>query len=291
MTAGVPDGGDAPLAGAGTPFPFVQFEFAFPLGPPEGRYLRRDPRSEAPERVIVLRMAGARPRGRLRGRRPRPAQQGETAAVPIVSVTIIRPAPFEREHAAHEWLGRLRRDRAGLEREVGDGVRELNLVLRAYRAAAADPYAPDVAAHAATVVRVGYGSGDAVADGGFAEAYEVPERQRRRRRVEMLAPQERLAAILSGRTPVFAGEELVLRARVDLDADRAREAALQARVALEALLAELPPEAVGELGGARPAVAEAASAALAGALDAAQAQAVADAVGLMERILVRVNKG
>ena len=39
---------------------------------------------------------------------------------------------------------------------------------------------------------------------------------------------------------MLACEELVLRARADLDAGRVREAALQARMALESLLAELP---------------------------------------------------
>ena len=55
-----------------------------------------------------------------------------------------------------------------------------------------------------------------------------------------MAPLERLAAVLSGTEEVGVAEELVLRARLDLDADRPREAALQARIALEALLAEVP---------------------------------------------------
>ena len=56
----------------------------------------------------------------------------------------------------------------------------------------------------------------------------------------MEAPEERFAALLGGREQVLACEELVLRARADLDAGREREAALQARVALESLLAEMP---------------------------------------------------
>ncbi len=55
----------------------------------------------------------------------------------------------------------------------------------------------------------------------------------------MEAPEERFAALLGAREQALVGEELVLRARADLDAGRPREAALQARVALEALLAEL----------------------------------------------------
>ena len=55
----------------------------------------------------------------------------------------------------------------------------------------------------------------------------------------MQAPDERFAALLGGREEPLLAEELVLRARADLNAGREREAALEARIALEALLAEL----------------------------------------------------
>ena len=74
----------------------------------------------------------------------------------------------------------------------------------------------------------------------------------------MEAPEERFAALLGAREPPLVAEELVLRARADLDAGRPREAALQARVALEAL---------GGLAALREAVGSAANAALAGDLD------------------------
>ena len=60
----------------------------------------------------------------------------------------------------------------------------------------------------------------------------------RRRRAELLRPQERVAEVLGGRGRVPACELLLIRARADLDAARTREAALQLRVGLEALLAE-----------------------------------------------------
>jgi hypothetical protein len=102
----------------------------------------------------------------------------------------------------------------------------------------------------------------------------------------MEAPEERFAALLGGRTAALAGEELVLRARADLAAGRPREAALQARVALEALVAELPSEA-GALGELRGAVAEAAGAALRGDLDAAETAGIEEAVRAMEAALRR----
>ena len=68
----------------------------------------------------------------------------------------------------------------------------------------------------------------------------------------MEAPEERFAALVGGHGSPLAAEELVLRARADLDAGRTREAALQARVALEALLAELQSPAVEGLAEQRP---------------------------------------
>ncbi len=92
-------------------------------------------------------------------------------------------------------------------------------------------------------VRIGYGSGDEVAAGRFTAAREVDVwatgASRRRRRAEELRPQERTAAVLGGRERIDACETLLLRARADLDAGRDREAALQLRVGLEALLVEL----------------------------------------------------
>ncbi len=92
-------------------------------------------------------------------------------------------------------------------------------------------------------VRIGYGSGEEIADGRFSAAREVDVwasgASRRRRRQEDLRPQERVAAVLGGRERIDACETLLLRARADLDAGRQREAALQLRVGLEALLVEL----------------------------------------------------
>jgi hypothetical protein len=55
----------------------------------------------------------------------------------------------------------------------------------------------------------------------------------------MQSPDERFAALLGGRDKALLAEELVLRARADLNAGRDREAALEARIALEALAAQL----------------------------------------------------
>jgi hypothetical protein len=266
-------------------FAFVQLEFGFLLGPGDGRYLRRAAPEAEPEGVIVLRTLGAPERRRLRGRRPRAVEEAEPEPVPTARATLIRAEPFAAQAAAARWLDELRGDRERLEAAVATAVRELNALLRAHRAAALDPYARDVAAEHALVVRVGYGSGEQVADGRFGAAVEVPREGSRGKRADRLTPQERLAAVLGGRERVLAGEELLLRARADIDAGRPREAALQARIALEALAAELPDaEALAEW---RRDVGRAANEALEGDPDGSLQEAVADAVAAMERVLRR----
>lgn len=272
---------------ADAPFPFVQFEFGFPLGPDDGRYLRRARAGGEPERVIVLSTLGVPQRRLLRGRKPSAVEVAAAAAVPTARATLIRPEPFASAEEAERWLERLRRDESALDAEVDDAARELNAVLRAHRAAAADPYVREVSRAVANAVRVGYGSGDLVADGRFGAAYDLPPVARRVRRAEAMAPLERLAAVLSGSADIAVAEELVLRARLDLEAGRPREAALQARIALEALLAEAGDEDAALLGEHRGAVGDAANMALRGELDERLESAVAEAVLEMRRALRR----
>jgi hypothetical protein len=144
----------------------------------------------------------------------------------------------------------------------------------------------------ALIARIGYGAGEQVADGLWTEARELaPTDGRRRRRAggTVLAPQARLAAVLGARELPLACEELALRARLDLDHDRPREAALQLLVALDATIAELSadPRAaaladrLGALRGLRDGVGAAAQAALSGPLSVEQSETVA---GALERI-------
>lgn len=246
--------------------------------------------------MIVLGTLGAQQRRFMRRGKPTQLPGGAVtgpAPVPVARATLIHAAALESTADASEWLAGLRRDSAKLDAEVDDALRELNSVLRAHRAAAADPYVREVGRSVANVVRVGYGSGDQVADGRFAEAYELPadDGSRRSRPAEAMAPLERLAAVLSGAEDVGVSEELVLRARLDLSVGRTREAALQARVALEALLAECSgsPEDVDALAPHRGPVGDAANAALRGPLDDELAEAVAAAVADMRRVLRRVS--
>jgi hypothetical protein len=273
-------------------FPFVQFEFAYPLGPADGRYVTRAAAGEDPERVVVLRTIGVPRRSRLTRSRARKREGGaEPEPVPTARATVIRLEAFESDAAAGAWLEDLARDRDRLAAEADTAARELNALLRAHRAAAADPHARDAVPAGATAVRIGYGAGEEVADGRFSAARELPPpspRSRVRRRAEALVPDERLASILARREEVMACEELVLRARADLDAGRPREAALQARIALEAALAEL---GAGELAGARDAVAQAANEALEGDPSPALQEDVRKAVEAIEAAIRRRRVG
>jgi hypothetical protein len=236
--------------------------------------------------VLVLRTLGAPQRRLLSGRKGRSVDSADPEPVPTSRATLVAPEPFGGgEDEARAWLQDLRGDKDRAAEELDRAVRRLNRGLHAQRVSSADPYARDVAADGALVVRIGYGSGEEAADGRFAEAWELP-RERRRTRRSMEAPEERFAAILGGRDQALACEELVLRARADLDAGRVREAALEARVALEALLAELPGGTDG-LDELRGPVGDAANAALRGDLGQDVVGALVDAVERMEQALRR----
>jgi hypothetical protein len=268
------------------------------LGPPDGRYLVRPSVDALVESVLVLSTLGAPERRRLRtGRaRPRPLESAEPEPVPTTRATIVRGASFPSDDDAAAWLEGLRGDGNALESEVDAAVAVLNRALHSHRVATADPYVTEVSPERALVVRVGYGSGDEVADGRYREALELPHAGRRRPRRSMEAPEERFAALVGGREEVLPAEELVLRARADLNAGRLAEAALQARVAIEALLAAGVASAQSGPAGAslashRDAVAAAANAALSGALPGDSAAALEEAVAAMELALKRRRLG
>ena len=234
--------------------------------------------------VLVLGTLGAPERRRMRGRRARPVDEVDPEPVPTSRATVVRPEPFGSREEAGRWLAALRANDSAMEAELDEALRVLNRALRAHRAATADPWLGEVSAERALVARIGYGRGEAVTEGRYGEAVELPRAGARRVKRSMEAPEERFAALLGARSEALVGEELVLRARADLAAGRPREAALQARVALEALVAELPKAALDELRGS---VAEAAGAALRRELGVAERTSIEEAVEAMEAALRR----
>jgi hypothetical protein len=239
--------------------------------------------------VLVLATLGAPERRRRLQKKPSQAlPEPEPTPVTTGRATIIDVSdPLAGETAAGAWL-----EEAG-EEFLASGLAVINRVLHAFRIVTADPYVHEIAREQALVARIGYGAGDEVAHGRWSDARELTGAPASRRRAATLQPQARLAAALGGRQPLLACQELALRARVDVEHGRDREAALQLLVALDAALAELPldphadslAERLAELRGSREAVVAAAQAALAGPLDDAARTAVLDTLGRVEAAL------
>ncbi|HKZ13498.1 MAG TPA: hypothetical protein VJL81_06605 [Solirubrobacterales bacterium] len=242
----------------------------------------------------------APPRPSRRRRRPRDSEAAAPPAeLPLARATAIRAfEPYEGSEEAAAWLAHATLSEDTIDATVETGLALLNDALHAQAVAAVDPHIATLTAERAVAVRLGYGRGDQIADGSFTEAREVDVTAAgspRRRRQEELRPQERVAAVLRGRESFAACEPLLLRARADLDAGRRREAALQLRIGVAALLAELSTalddedhrKDIAALEERRPAVEAAAEQALAGDLPPESAAAVGEALELAERILRR----
>ena len=244
-------------------FIFIQMEFPWALGPPDGRYLLRAGPDADPGHVVVLgtlgagsavsarrrAAAGGRPSFRARRRmRERPAT-AEPAEVLTTRVTVIDPISLAAEQQARAWLDELDRDR-----DVQAAVAVINRVQHLHRIASADPYIHEVSPGQALVIRAGWGEGKQVADGRWLHALELPwtgpSHSRRpagsRRpggdRSAALRPSERLAALLGGRGASLLCEELALRTRLDLDHGRIAHAALELEQAYAAAVPELRAE-------------------------------------------------
>lgn len=275
----------------------MQFEFPGALDVPDGRYLAR---GEDGQRVLVIETIGAAPPPRRRRRKPKESDpEAEPKPVPMSRVTVVRAEePLGSDAEAERWLGETAASEDSIDAAIADAIGLLNQALHAHAAASADQLGSELRADRAATVRIGHGSGKEVAAGRYAAAREVDLQggaSARRRRDEELRPQERLAAVLGGRERVDACETLVLRARADLDAGRRREAALQLRVGLEAMLVELGgaltdpghEQDMAELEARKGEAGEAANAALRGELDVESERNVTELIELCERVLRR----
>jgi hypothetical protein len=279
----------------------VQFDFAGPLPLADGRYLARDLGPMGEESVLVLQTTGAPPAGRRRRRRPKRADAGaEAKPLTLTRATAIRAfSPFPEEAAAARWLDEACEAEDTVDVLVDEGLGLFNRALHAHTLASANPSSrSELSIDAAERILIGYGSGEETAVGRFRNARQVdagPGSSSRRRREEELRPQERVAAMLGGRERADVCETLLLRARADLDAGRDREAALQLRVGLEALLVELKgaladpghEEDMGALVERRSEAGEAANAALTGDPSEAQRRQVEELLKISERVLRR----
>lgn len=284
-------------------FGFVQFELAGRLPLADGRYLAGPGTGDGTEEwVLVVKAAGApvTPERRRRRRGRSTAPDSEPAPLPLTRVMAIRASsPLAGPAEAARWLDEACEAEDTVEILADEAIAPLNRALHAHAVAAEDPHGRELSPEAAERILIGYGSGEETADGRFSDARQVDlaprSSSRRRQREEELRPQERVAGILRGREGIDACETLLLRARADLDAGRDREAALQLRVGLEALLAELDG-ALDDPGHAKdmetlrerkPQALNAARAALEQVLGDEQRAQVEELVTLSERVLRR----
>lgn len=271
----------------------MQWEFPGRLGPEPGRYVvRRFAGDDARQVVVIGGLEAPRRRRFGGGRKAERAEPGSAAApVEVTRATVISATPFDDEERASAWLSGATGDRS--EQVVTEALEVLNRAIQSHRLAAADPHVVEVSTRQATTLRVGFGRGEQVAEGDWESAHELPTRDGREGASMVLRPQERLAALLGGRDVALACEELALRARLDLDHGRGREAALQLAAALDAALAELEgwrgtgsmARRVDELAGHREAVRGAAEAALSGGLDEERTAVVGVALERLEAAL------
>ena len=217
--------------------------------------------------------------------------------MPVARATAIRAfEPFDGPEEAAAWLAGATAAEESIDAVLATGIALLNNALHAQAVAVADPLPAGVAAERAIAVRLGYGSGEETAEGAYSEAREVDVWARRglacgggaRRRCARRNGSRRCCA---GASAADACETLLLRARADLDAGRRREAALQLRVGVEALLFELPDALedpdhardIEALEKRRPAVEAAAERALRGDLAPEAERSVREALELAER--------
>jgi len=185
--------------------PFAQFDFAGRLGLADGRYLARAVEEGESDRVLILQTLDApHPESRLRRRRARPVEPpAHPETVPVTRVTVAESEAFERERDARLWLERTADDPGLRVAEARRAVELVNRALAAMREATEDPLVHDVGASQALTIRIGWGTGEQLADGNWSEARQLPPPPTPRRAA--LDPQQRVAEILAGREPEREG--------------------------------------------------------------------------------------
>ena len=278
--------------------PFVQLEYPGSVGIGDGRYLARS-EGEASEVLVAATLGAERAVSgrRRRHRATRAAEDPGAATIRVTRLTVVTPTPLGPDEASR-WLDEVAGDGEAAKTQVETALRLINFAISAQRAGAQNPYVHELEAARAVAIRVGFGVGDEVADGNWTDAREIQLPAESDRRAEILEAQERVAAVLGGRDEVLACENLVLRARLDLEQGRPREAALQLRVGLETLLRELaddPGAGVQEdlavLEDRRDEVVEAANGALRGTPGDDQATMLGEVTTRCERALRRHRVG
>jgi hypothetical protein len=247
--------------------------------------------------VVVFATLGAARRPPIGRRRPRVDDSGAgPEPIAITRVSAVGTEAFAGHEQAARWLESLRTDAGERERFVDESLAVVNRAVHAHRLAAADPHVNEVGLDQATVVRIGYGTGDELVAGAWTSAYILPRSQRRARRRALIEPQQELARIVGGHSRPYASEDLALRARLDLEQGRTAQCALQLEAALVALSSELEDDEQADarasaLLARREELRAIAAQALRRPREDASGEALSESISELERVLRRRRHG
>ncbi|MFN2612876.1 MAG: hypothetical protein ABR536_05855, partial [Solirubrobacterales bacterium] len=130
------------------------------------------------ERVMVVQTLGSPHPDRRKRLRPRRTKTVDSPPaipdVPLTRVTVTTGTSFADQAEAQRWLKEIAADPERRLERLREALAILNRGLGALRGAAEDPLVHDVSLSAALSMRLGYGSGDQLADGRWTEARELP---------------------------------------------------------------------------------------------------------------------
>lgn len=230
--------------------PFIQLHFSHGVGVPVGVYAVRGAQGEDGARDTLLsEVVSVAAAGRWRARRaPETKVAGdEPRPVPLAVLTLVRASsPLVRD-AAPAQLATWRGSAPECERMVDRALEVVNVALRAYRAAAADPYVTEITAADSREIVIGFGAPGAIGAAEWEDAFALARPGSgppRKASPEELRVLDRVAGALEGRFTVFEAEDVALRALLDLERGRPDAARGQAREAVRLLKAELAGQGV-----------------------------------------------
>ena len=193
-------------------FGFVQWELPGRLGPDPGRYVVRRFAGDDAQQVVVIGGLAAPRRGALRRPRARARPSRTRRRSRSRARRWSRPGGWTDEASAEAWLAAA----AGADAEAttGAALAVLNRALARAPDRRRGPVGGEVGAAHALVTRVGYGTGEQVAEGAWTAARELPAATRPRSRARPRCARRSASPRCSpARDAALACELLALRAR------------------------------------------------------------------------------
>ena len=153
--------------------------------------------------MLVVQTLGAPHPSRGRGRRSRRAKRADSPPavpdVPVSRCTVADSSPLGDESEAKAWLKKTGGDPKARADYATAALAVLNRGLEALREEAEDRLVAEASFHHALAVRIGFGTGEQIADGQWTDAVELPPTPTPRH--HDLEAQRRAALRLAGTDP------------------------------------------------------------------------------------------